>query len=204
MVPARARSSSAVRTTPAATRSCGSGPVAVASSTASAASAATSTRSTRAGWASGHHGPFGPKIFMPNGPDCVRPGSAFSGDQRLKQDVGVLALYLAEPPLVAEQREQGAVVAAGQHLRSALPGQDPGALGVGAPGQRVVQVVQVRAGAELVLEPVQHHVVLQRADRGQYRSLVAAQVGGQHLDDALGVELLDPAPELLLLARFLP
>jgi hypothetical protein len=38
---------------------------------------------------------------------------------------------------------------------------------------------------------VQHDVVLQRADRGQHRSLIAAQVGGQHLDDALGVELLD-------------
>ena len=115
----------------------------------------------------------------------------------------MFALDLAEPPLVAEQREQGAVVAAGQHLDPALPGQRAGAFGVGAPGQAVIEVVEFGAGAELVLEPVQDHVELQRADGGEHRSLVAAQVGGEDLDDALGVQLLDPAPELLLLARFL-
>jgi hypothetical protein len=53
-----------------------------------------------------------------------------------------------------------------------------------------------------VLRPVQHHVELQRADRGQHRGLIAAQVGGEDLDDAFGVQLLDPAPELLVPAGF--
>ena len=46
----------------------------------------------------------------------------------------MLALDLGEPPLVAEQGEQGAVVAAGQHLHRALAGQRAGAVGVGPPG----------------------------------------------------------------------
>ena len=54
-----------------------------------------------------------------------------------------------------------------------------------------------------MLEPVQDHVELQRPDRGQHGGLVAAQVGGQDLDDALGVQLLDAAAELLGLAAVL-
>ena len=88
----------------------------------------------------------------------------------------MLPPQLAEPPFIAEQRQQGAIVAPGQHLGGALPGQGPRSVGVGPPGQRVVEVVEVCAGAELVLEPVQYHVELQRAHRGQHRSLVAAQV----------------------------
>ena len=86
----------------------------------------------------------------------------------------MLPLHLAEPPLVAGQREQGTVVAAGQHLCAPLAGQHPGALGVSAAGQRVVQVVECGPGAELVLQPVQDHVELQRADRA---SAVLAVVG---------------------------
>ena len=59
----------------------------------------------------------------------------------------MLPLHLAEPPLVAEQREQGAVVAAGQHLGAAEPRELPGAVGVGPPGLGVVQVVESGAGA---------------------------------------------------------
>ena len=48
------------------------------------------------------------------------PGSAFAGDQGLEQDLWVLPPQLAEPPLVAEQRQQSAIVAPGQHLGGAL------------------------------------------------------------------------------------
>src|SRR5580704_2791614 len=130
-------------------------------------------------------------------------GAKLAGDEGLEHDVRVLALDLAEPPLVAEQAEDGAVVPAGQYLYSTLPGQGANAVGVGAPGQRVIEVGEFGAGAELVLEPVQDHVELQRADGGEHRSLIAAQVRSQDLDHALGVQLLDPAPELLLLARLL-
>ena len=136
-------------------------------------------------------------------PSGVSRARTLAGDQRLEQDARVLALDLGEPPLVAEQGEQGAVVTAGQHLHRALPGQRAGAVGVDAPGHRVVEVVEVGPGAELVLEPVQHHVELQRPDGSQHRGLVAAQVRGEHLDDALGVELLDATAELLGLARLL-
>jgi hypothetical protein len=50
-----------------------------------------------------------------------------------------------------------------------------------------------------VLEPVQHHVELQRSHRGEHRRLVAAQVRRQDLHHALGVELVDAPPELLVL-----
>ncbi len=43
----------------------------------------------------------------------------------------MLALDLGQPPLVAEQGEQGTIVAAGQHLHRALAGPRAGAGGGG-------------------------------------------------------------------------
>ena len=80
---------------------------------------------------------------------------------------------------------------------SRWPASSCGARGVGAPGQRVVEVVQPDRCAELVGHPVLHHLELHRPDRGEHRRLVAAQVRAQHLHDALGVELLDAPAELL-------
>ena len=103
-------------------------------------------------------------------------GSALVGDQGFERDLGVLPLQLGQPPLVAEQREQGAVVTASQHLGGALPGQRPGALGVGPPGQRVVQVVKLRARtlrpratAEAAPWPAGMRTRLSRALRGADR-----------------------------------
>ena len=50
-----------------------------------------------------------------------------------------------------------------------------------------------------MLHPVLGHLELHRADDGEHRRLVAAAVRAQHLDDALGVQLLDAAAELLVL-----
>src|ERR1700733_9286956 len=90
------------------------------------------------------------------------PSSALAGDQLLEHDAGFLALNLAQAPLVAEQRGQGAVVAAVQDLGRPLARQGLRAFGVGPPGHRVVQVIQIGPGTELVLQPVQHHVELER------------------------------------------
>ena len=73
---------------------------------------------------------------------------------------------------------------------------------VGAPGDRVAEVAPAVTGARNSIgSRVGDHLELQRPHRGQHRSLVAAQVGGQDLDHALAVELLDAAAELLERAR---
>ena len=61
-------------------------------------------------------------------------------------------------------------------------------------------MVQPDRGPELGLHPGRDHLELHRPDGGEHRRLVAAQVRAQHLDDALLVELLDAAAELLVAA----
>ena len=81
-----------------------------------------------------------------------------------------------------------------------LPARAAAPVGVGAPGDLVVEAREADRRVELVGHPVLDDLELHRADGGEDRVLVAAQVGAQHLHHALLVELLDAASELLVAA----
>ena len=87
-----------------------------------------------------------------------------------------------------------------EHLDAAEPGQRRGAGGIGTAGDLVVEPAEADRGVELVGHPVLDHLELHRTDRREDGVLVAAQVGAQHLHDALLVELLDARAELLVAA----
>ena len=72
---------------------------------------------------------------------------------------------------------------------------------VGAPSHAPRGGAQLGGRAELVLEPVDGHLELHRADRREHRRLIAEVGVAQHLHHALLVELRDAAPELLEPAR---
>src|SRR5690606_40276861 len=62
------------------------------------------------------------------------------GDQRFEGELRVFLLDVLQPPLVAEQR-QDRPVGAGEDLDAALAAQAIGRGGVGAPRQRVAEVI---------------------------------------------------------------
>ena len=126
------------------------------------------------------------------------------GDERLEHQVGVVALDALQPPAVGEQRQERPV-GAGQHLDAVRRELERGGVRcVGAPGDRVGEALAGEMGApnSCSMRCV-GDLELHRADGSEHRSLVAAPVRAQHLDDALLVELVDAAPELLVARRVL-
>ena len=68
----------------------------------------------------------------------------------------------------------------------------------GASGKRVGEGLQVNGCVELVGHAVGRDLELHRSDCSEHGSLVAAQLGTQHLHDAFLLELRDAAAELLV------
>ena len=75
--------------------------------------------------------------------------------------------------------------------------QRGGAGRVGPAGDAVGRRAELDRRAELVLQPVDGHLELHRADGGEHRGLVAEVRVAQHLHHALLVELGDAPAELL-------
>ena len=119
-------------------------------------------------------------------------------DQPFEQDRRVALGEPVEDEAVREDREPRAV-AADQHVGVRGVGQDLGrALVVGAPGGRPRQQLGADLGAELGPQPLDGDLELHRADAGQHGHGVLGVLAPQDVDDALLVELLEAAAELLV------
>ena len=70
-------------------------------------------------------------------------------------------------------------------------------------GEGIGEAFQAHGGVEVVVHPVLHHFKLHGTNSGQNRCLVSAQIGTQHLNDTLVLQLLNAATELLVLAGIL-
>jgi hypothetical protein len=79
-----------------------------------------------------------------------------------------------------------------------------GALAVGAASQLIRQLCHPDVHTEVMGHPLFDDLELHRADRAEHGGLVAAELRAHDLDDTLVVELLDPAPELLVFAGVRP
>ena len=115
---------------------------------------------------------------------------------RHQGQVRVVLLDPAQGPHIVEQSKVFAV-GAQQHLGAGHVRQRRHGVRRRDPGDGVGQAFQPHRRTEIVRHPVFDHFELHRPDGGQHRGLIAADVGAEHLDDSLVLQLLDAAAELL-------